>query len=153
MSKDNFFWDKWDTRKSYSQFGEDSIVLAYFYNKNWKIVSNFNGLPPGYYVDVGAHHPCIISNTWALYELGWSGVAVDPSPRYRDLFEEYRPRDIFLEAACSTHEGKINLYKSGDSPMNTVETDVAEKIGFSDSVQVDCVPLSKIFQKFQRVLI
>lgn len=144
----DFFWDKWDERKTYSQFGEDAIILSHFYNKNWKSTSSFKDLPRGFYVDVGAHHPCIISNTWLFYKQGWSGIAIDPNPGYRELFSQYRPRDVFLEVACSSSEGIKNFYRSGSSPMNTLDPSVAERIGFSESMQVETLRLETILEQY-----
>ena len=57
------------TFRSYSQFGEDALVNSLFRNKKY-----------GIYVDVGAYHPILYSNTYALYRRGWRGFAIDPNP-------------------------------------------------------------------------
>jgi hypothetical protein len=46
--------------KNYSGNGEDIILINYL----------FKGLKSGTYIDIGAFHPKIISNTHALYEKG-----------------------------------------------------------------------------------
>jgi FkbM family methyltransferase len=139
-------WDNWADRHSYSQFGEDAIVLSHFYNKNWKFTKSFKDLKLGFYVDIGAHHPYIISNTWALYQMGWHGIVVDPNPGIKELFEKYRPNDTFLEVACSDIEGSIKFYKDGNSPMNTVVQDVAKGIGYDDYIEVPALSLKTIFE-------
>lgn len=55
---------------SYSQFDEEQHVLAAFSHKT----------EPGRFLDIGAWDPITFSNTRALFELGWSGVMIEPSP-------------------------------------------------------------------------
>ena len=52
-------------RFSFSQFGEDLVLLNYLKE------------PHGFYVDVGAHHPVQFSNTYLLHRRGWHGVNID----------------------------------------------------------------------------
>jgi hypothetical protein len=51
----------------YSQYNEEAFILA-------------NTPAMGSFLDVGAFHPVTFSNTRALYERGWSGVLIEPSP-------------------------------------------------------------------------
>lgn len=53
----------------YSQHGEEAAILA-----------AFPGKTDGRFLDIGAWHPTDKSNTRALYERGWSGVMIEPSP-------------------------------------------------------------------------
>lgn len=54
---------------SYSQNSEEAAILAAFPDKT-----------DGRFLDIGAWHPTDKSNTRALYERGWSGVMIEPSP-------------------------------------------------------------------------
>lgn len=74
--------------KSYSQFGED-IVLQHL-------------LPDqvGTYLDIGSGHPIVGSNSYLLYQRGWSGVLVDPIESNISESKVARPRDICIQAAC-----------------------------------------------------
>ncbi len=40
----------------------------------------FEKLRTGFYVDVGAHHPMLYSNTYYFYKQGWSGINIDAMP-------------------------------------------------------------------------
>lgn len=51
----------------YSQHNEQEFILA-------------RAPRTGTFLDIGAWHPTKFSNTRALYERGWSGVLVEPSP-------------------------------------------------------------------------
>lgn len=48
----------------------------------------------GRFLDIGAWNPRDLSNTRALYELGWSGLMVEPSPEpFLGLLREYGPEN------------------------------------------------------------
>jgi FkbM family methyltransferase len=96
---------------SYSHLGEDMILRAFFarYPINY----------PGFYVDVGAHHPIKFSNTYYFYRLGWQGIAIDPIPGGKTKFRKYRPRDTFIAAGISETGGKMTYYIYASSPLNT----------------------------------
>ena len=76
--------------KAYAQEGEDLILYRIF-----------EQTPPGFYVDIGAHHPCCFSSTYLFYQRGWRGINIDAMPGSMDLFRRIRPRDINLESAIS----------------------------------------------------
>jgi len=57
----------------YSQFEEQSAVLNAF-ARNGEFAND------GRFLDIGAWDTVKFSNTRALYELGWSGVMIEPSP-------------------------------------------------------------------------
>lgn len=83
---------------TYSQFGEDILIRGFFRDK---LV--------GVYVDVGAFHPIYYSNTYALYKLGWNGVAIDANATFERLYKRFRPRDIFVHSAVGQSEGKAQF--------------------------------------------
>jgi FkbM family methyltransferase len=83
---------------TYSQFGEDILIRGFFRNKS-----------VGVYVDVGAFHPIYYSNTYALYKLGWNGVAIDANRTFERLYKKFRPRDTFVHAAVGQSEGRVQF--------------------------------------------
>lgn len=89
-------------RKSYGQFGEDAVIQAIL--KNTK----------GTYVDVGAYDPVLYSNTFALYQRGWSGYVIDPNVSKKDAFDFYRPRDTFIWAGVG--EADVRRYYQFEDP-------------------------------------
>jgi FkbM family methyltransferase len=91
---------------SYSQFGEDRVIEAFFAGKT-----------AGFYVDVGCNEPIAYSNTWKLYQKGWSGICIDANPELIDKFARCRPRDIALTQVVSNTETVVDFYFSNDSHL------------------------------------
>lgn len=102
-------------KRSYGQFGEDAIVQSVL--KSVK----------GFYVDVGAFHPILYSNTYALYRRGWSGVAIDPNPLAEKLFKIFRPRDRFFRCGVG-QKGLQTYFTYNEAGYNTFsKTEAAER--------------------------
>jgi FkbM family methyltransferase len=83
---------------SFSQFGED-IICGYLFK---------DGMT-GCYVDVGAFHPMLLSNTYTLYRKGWRGLAIDANPDVAALFARFRPADTFIHSAVGGEQGSIEM--------------------------------------------
>ena len=102
---------------SFSQEGEDLILARLFENK-------YNG----FYVDVGAHHPYRLSNTYKFYSMGWNGINIDALPGSMKPFNELRPRDINIEAAILRDSSVPVKYYVFDEPaINTFDESLAKK--------------------------
>jgi FkbM family methyltransferase len=85
---------------SYSQNFED-VILARL----------FQGQTSGFYIDVGAWDPTRHSVTKHFYDLGWSGVNIEPVARQYQLFIEERPRDQNLNVAVADVPGQLRFYE------------------------------------------
>lgn len=90
--------------RSFSQAGEDGILRALFRQQT------------GFYVDVGAYHPHLYSNTYALYRAGWQGIVIDPNPNLKSLFKIFRSRDEFMGAGIG--QGTQTYYSYQDEAFN-----------------------------------
>jgi FkbM family methyltransferase len=100
---------------AFSQEGED-LVLA----------REFEGKPGGFFVDVGAHHPIRLSNTYKFYLQGWKGINIDAMPGSMQLFKKLRPRDINLEVPISNTAGKrLSYFMFDDFAVNTFDEALA----------------------------
>lgn len=84
---------------SYSQNFEDVLL--------WRALGH---LPKGFYIDVGANDPVEHSVTKAFYDAGWSGINIEPLPRFQKAFVNQRPRDINLAIAAGATETDITLF-------------------------------------------
>ena len=89
-------------KKSYSQCGEDLIVRFIF--DQLKITK------PSY-IDIGAHHPYIISNTSTFYLNGSKGINIEPNPPFFNLFTRERPNDINLNIGISDKEQDLEYFE------------------------------------------
>lgn len=79
-------------RLTFSQCAEDAILQTLVGNQ------------PGHYLDIGSGHPIQGSNTYALYQQGWSGLLVDPLAANIDLSRRLRPRDVAVAALCGAQD-------------------------------------------------
>lgn len=88
----------------HSQNLEEKYILDYF------------GSYVGTFCDVGCNDCLTFSNTRALFERGWRGINVDPSPKAiakcKELYKGHKGIYIY-EYAISSHNGKKILNQSG----------------------------------------
>lgn len=101
------FTDWYDAKLCFGQFGEDA-VLGSLVKKE-----------AGFYVDVGAHHPIVISNTLLLHRRGWRGINIEPTPGGYAAFLKERPADINVQAVVLPEEGEVEFFRYSCAEMNT----------------------------------
>lgn len=87
-------------KASSSQCGEDLIINHIFVNR---------GVTKPTYLDIGAHHPMILSNTAIFYSAGCRGINVEPNPQLISEFRRLRPEDTNLQLAVSNCSGNVDL--------------------------------------------
>ena len=118
---------------SYSSAGEDMIVRH--------LLGTTAGR--GFYVDVGAGHPTIGSNTYHFYTIGWRGITIEPQAALVEEHRKVRPRDRVFDCAVATSSGRRTLIiPRGGSTM----AGFAPRYGADDAESVDVLtmPLSTI---------
>ena len=54
-----------------------------------------------FFVDVGANHPVIDSQSYHLEILGWKGLLIEPLKEYTDLLQSKRSNKV-IQIACSS---------------------------------------------------
>jgi Methyltransferase FkbM domain len=104
-------------QECYAQEGEDLVLARMFEEKK-----------DGFYVDVGAHHPIRFSNTYLLYQAGWSGINIDATPGSMREFCELRPRDINIECMISSRSEPGDFYLMNEPALNTASEDVVSRL-------------------------
>lgn len=104
-------------RFSYAQYGEDIIADALLDKTQ------------GFYVDVGAYDPVVISNTYLFYRKGWRGIAIDANPEAVKLFRKKRPRDIVVQCAVADEEGTAAFNVTIAGPTAHLEGSGIEGVG------------------------
>jgi FkbM family methyltransferase len=110
---------------SYAQHGDDFMLLNLF---------QMMGISKPTYLDLGAHHPSVISNTKLLYDRGSSGVNVEANPNLISELRIERPRDKCVQVGVGPAPGQraFHMYSetSGRNTfsLNEVAATVKRKI-------------------------
>lgn len=129
-------------KKSFSGEGED-LVLS-------KI---FSGLNKGFYIDVGAYHPKIYSNTYYFYKKGWQGINIDANPMSIKKYNKFRKTDINLNYGISDNKGQMTYYMFSEPAINTFSKEVYEQKAAMESTTfleqrtIPTLPLGEVLDK------
>lgn len=121
-----------------SNFGEDLVLTRMF------------TLPStGFYVDIGANHPIIGSNTFRLELLGWRGLAIEPNPDLARKYPRVRPRCTIVSCGVGIEGGQFEYIRFDLNQCNTFDREMAElakKRGAHElnRTVVEILPLSSI---------
>lgn len=118
---------------SYAQNAEDVVLRRVFAE-----------LQQGFYVDVGACVPVEDSVTFHFYEQGWSGVNIEPDPRYYAEIAKARARDVNLNAAVGAGEGPATFYPTGTRGQGTLDPQVAAERADVQPIQVKQTSLGRV---------
>jgi FkbM family methyltransferase len=128
---------------AYALWGEDQILDWVFQNR-----------PDGFYVDVGAYHPALHSNTKLLYDRGWSGINIDCNPTMIGYYADARPRDISLNVAAGAAEGPVKVYLFHEwASSNTVSrawadaTSRVQSVSVQREIEVPGYPLRTLLER------
>lgn len=107
---------------SYSAFGEDRVALG------WLSLSGLK-MEEIRYLDIGASHPVVLSNTMLMYQCGASGALVEPDAQMAAALRARRPRDVVIQAAVA-FDGRrsATLVQLSSSVFNTFSEERAERI-------------------------
>jgi len=131
------------------QFGED-IVIKKLFDRNKK---------NGFYVDLGANHPYLHSNTAFFWLKGWTGINVDANNNSISLFNKVRKKDINLNYAMisSMEYAKgirtIDLFlpnedePEGISSKASVNKFIANNRNFKRKKLVDTIDINTLLRK------
>jgi FkbM family methyltransferase len=112
---------------SFSQGGGDDIQLK-------KLITTTT---PGVYVDIGCWHPVKASNTYYFNLRGWKGICIDPNPELKSLYNQYRPKDNFINCAIGPGGQNLTYYHLNDSysAMNTLNFDFIKKNNLENQIK------------------
>lgn len=127
---------------SFSSAGEDMILRHILGSDKMS----------GFYVDVGAFHPTLFSNTYFFYLNGWRGINVEARPGSKTLFDKVRPRDVNLEVGVSRERGEMTYhFIAEDSPMNSFSPEFLQQIEMLAEVKkkipVPTLPLVEVLDR------
>lgn len=105
-------------RRSYAQCGEDVIARTVF---------DILGIAHPSYLDIGAHHPHFLSNTYLFYRDGSKGINVEPDPELHARFLDARPRDLNLNVGVGEQAGQLDLFLISSRTLNTFSESEAKR--------------------------
>lgn len=106
-------------KHSYAQCGED-LILSHLFNEI--------GIAKPIYVDIGAHHPQYLNNTYLFYLRGALGLNIEPDPTLFQLFLKERPNDTNLNIGISDKTAIADLYIMNEPTLNTFSKEEAERV-------------------------
>ena len=127
---------------SYGHQGEDAVLQA---TLKW--------VKKGVYVDVGAYHPVLYSNTYAFYKKGWQGIVIDPNSDMKPLYRLMRPRDTFVLSAVGEKPEEKTYYMFADGAYNSFDEGRARSwkesrgLDIKETRRVSFKPLSQILKE------
>lgn len=116
-------------KRSYSQCGEDLIVRYIF---------NVLKVHKPTYLDIGAHHPLHLNNTYTFYRHGSKGVSVEPDPKLHARIQRKRPGDVNLNVGVAGESGTLDFYVMSAPTLNTFSLKEAKEAE-SSKVKIDKV--------------
>ena len=122
---------------SYSQEFEDIIIYV--------VLKDY--VKKGMYIDVGANDPIKFSVTKLFYDIGWSGINIEPLDDMCELLAAERPRDINL---CMGAGAKVDVMKLAVAQMgSTFALDIQNKMGEKlFYIEKPILPLSLIYDRY-----
>jgi FkbM family methyltransferase len=136
------------------QWAEDTIVRKLFLRSKKQ----------GFYVDLGAYHPFIHSNTAYLYLKGWKGINVDANKHSIPLFDKARPNDINLNLALIPsnqygnnsqtvelylpNEGSDETGRNGIAATASLNSSIASERNLKRTEKVNAIDIYTLFQKY-----
>lgn len=129
---------------TYSQYAEDLLLHRLCdYKKD------------GFYIDVGANDPIVLSNTKKFYDLGWSGVNIEPNSNNFQSFIADRECDINLNVGVGSHTGSMSFYKFVPDTLSTFSKKVADTltangISLIGTETVHIMPLADVFKSIKK---
>jgi FkbM family methyltransferase len=131
--------------ETFSQFGEDVLVWDYFNRKR-----------QGFFVEVGANAPRLLSQTWLLEKNGWSGILVEPQSGCCQALREQRPNATVFQAACCAPEqkGTLTLHVSNNSGLSSLKKHVNDAdVEYLGTETVQGLPLDEILAQAGRSVV
>ena len=128
--------------------------MSFSYSGEDKLLSLLLPCPTGFYVDVGAYHPIVGSNTYKLYLQGWRGLTIEPCHDNARLFEQLRPRDRHLTIGIAAESSMLTYHRFPYAELNTFDPKSAEVVAWTEGVtevateSVLCRPLSEVLDQY-----
>jgi FkbM family methyltransferase len=132
---------------SYSQCGEDLIV---------DFICQALKIDRPTYLDIGAHHPIYLSNTYLFYERGCRGVCIEPDPLLIAEIQRVRRRDTCLNIGVGVTDARVSeadFFIMTSRTLNTFSRAEAERYQsygnhkIEKVIQIPLVPINSVIKE------
>ena len=128
-------------KESYSDFNEDVIIYGILGSKDIR------------YIDIGAGHPIIGSNTYYFYKKGCTGITVEPIKFHYILHKLFRKNDIQVNKLISNNHTKTKFYEFSPTQYSTISESQYSQIysmGMRErkSYYLESISINDILQSF-----
>ena len=122
--------------------------LRYTQNEEEKyITESVSSIKNGRFLDIGAHDGITFSSTRRLWELGWTGVYVEPSPDVLPLLKQNTGSNCeILPVAIGSRCGNMDFYSSGTDMVGTLSTEHVALLSFSKT-SVDVIDVNELSKR------
>ena len=104
-----------------------------------KFIFDQLGIKNPSFLDIGAHHPYYLSNTALLYELGSTGINIEPDPFLFKEFLKIRKNDTNLNIGISDKKGFADFYEMNVKTLNTFSKEEAYRVSEEGNYYVESV--------------
>ena len=104
---------------SFSQHGEDFIISGIF---------DGLGIKKPSYIDIGANHPFMLSNTALFYKRGSRGVNIEPNPLQFAEIRRCRREDTNIMAGIGAERSTMPFYVMSTDTLSTFSREKAEAL-------------------------
>lgn len=139
-------FSKYGGRTTYAQCGED-VILSYLFG--WLGISRPS------YLDIGAHHPTFLSNTYYFYLQQSYGVCVEPDPVYFKEFQKKRMRDVCLNVGVGVETAaEADFFLMSAPTLNTFSETEARRFEaetsyrITEKIKVPIISINDIIEKY-----
>lgn len=132
---------------SYAQCGEDMII---------DFICRALKIEKPSYLDIGAHHPTYLSNTYLFYQRGCQGVCIEPDPTLFAEIKSARGRDACLNIGVGVTggaAGEADFYIMSTRTLNTFSRKEAERYQsygtnkIEKVIQIPLLPINSVIKE------
>lgn len=133
-------------KRSFSQCGED-LIASY-------LLHCVLGIEKPSYLDIGAHHPIDLNNTYLFYRETCQGVCVEPDPTLFQIIQKVRKRDECLNIGISGTDSEFSEFYVFNpkilSTFSKAECDLLVAAGhkLEQILNVQLVPINEIMERY-----
>ena len=104
----------------------------------------------GFFIDIGANDPKILSQTWLLERMGWRGILIEPLAEKKEALIHERPHSKVYQVAVSSPDkvGEADFFVS--DMMSSLQKNINDNsVTYQTTTRVKVVTLDSILEELQ----